>query len=153
MTGTVKFNEWGKRVEFAVELIEIIDKRIEKTATWYPENADHLNFTRSADEQMQQIVENLQKTIVMVSSRIGPPYLSYRKPQYEGEVLEGNARFEGYSMDLIDAVSKELNFTYRFFLTADGAYGTYNKKTKEWNGLIKDLLERVDKSLLNTQLF
>lgn len=68
--------------------------------------------------------------------------LLHRTPK-EGEVLEGNARFEGYSLDLIDAVAKHIGFKYRFELTPDGRYGGYNKDTKKWDGLIKQLLERV----------
>lgn len=46
-------------------------------------------------------------------------------------------------MDLIDAIAKELNFTYKFVLTADGKYGNYDKETQSWNGLVKDLLDRA----------
>ncbi|XP_017773931.1 PREDICTED: glutamate receptor ionotropic, kainate 2-like [Nicrophorus vespilloides] len=143
VTGTIKFNEVGKRSDFNLHFAEIISGRVEKIAVWGPENGPNaLNFTRSVHEQMQQIVENLQKTVVIVSSRLGSPYLKRRQARFEGDILEGNAEFEGYSLDLIDAVAKELNFTYKFVLTSDGAYGSYDKKTKTWNGLIKDLLER-----------
>lgn len=60
-----------------------------------------------------------------------------------GEILEGNQQFEGYSMDLIDYIAKNLTFSYIFELVPDNAYGSYNPKTKEWNGLIRQLLERV----------
>lgn len=65
-----------------------------------------------------------------------------RKP-LNGEILEGNEQFEGYSMDLIAAIAKQLNFTFKFVLAEDGQYGSYNEKTKSWNGLIKDILDRV----------
>jgi hypothetical protein len=55
----------------------------------------------------------------------------------------GNARYEGYSMDLIDEISRILEFKYEFELTPDQAYGSYNKETKQWNGLVKQLLDRV----------
>lgn len=35
-------------------------------------------------------------------------------------VYEGNQRWEGYSMDLIDAISKILHFQYTFELVPDG---------------------------------
>lgn len=75
--------------------------------------------------------------------RIGSPYLMWRERRYPGEVLEGNSQFEGYSLDLIDAIAQELNFTYKFVLTADNKYGNFDQKTQSWNGLIKDLLDRV----------
>jgi ionotropic glutamate receptor len=58
-------------------------------------------------------------------------------------MLDGNNRFEGYSLDLIDSIAKQLNFTYRFELVPDGKYGSYNKITKKWDGLVKYLLDRV----------
>lgn len=57
--------------------------------------------------------------------------------------LTGNDRFEGYSINLIDEIAKELNFKYEFTLTPDGKYGSYNRVTKKWDGLVKQLLDRV----------
>ena len=34
----------------------------------------------------------------------------------EGQILEGNARYEGYCMDLLTELSKELHFHFRFEL-------------------------------------
>lgn len=48
-------------------------------------------------------------------------------------------------MDLIDEIAKELKFKYKFVLAPDGQYGSYNKLTKQWNGLIRELRERVSK--------
>lgn len=58
-------------------------------------------------------------------------------------MYEGNDRFEGYSIDLIDAISKILGFKYVFELVPDKLHGSYNKETKKWNGLVKHLLDRV----------
>lgn len=41
------------------------------------------------------------------------------KPTEDGEVFEGNQRLEGYSLDLIDAISKILKFNYQFELVPD----------------------------------
>lgn len=60
---------------------------------------------------------------------------------YESKM--GNARFEGYAINLIDEIAKELNFKYEFYLAPDGKYGSYNPVTKKWDGLVKELLERV----------
>lgn len=36
-----------------------------------------------------------------------------------------------------------LNFKYVFYIVADKNYGSFKKETKRWNGLVKDLLDRV----------
>lgn len=70
------------------------------------------------------------------------------KTPKDGEILQGNDRYEGYSMDLIQAVADYLNFTFVFQITEGNFYGKYDKKTKQWNGLIKDLLDRVSSTYM-----
>lgn len=65
------------------------------------------------------------------------------RPKVEGEYWEGNDRYFGYSIDLIDSIAKEMKFHYRFELVADNRYGSLNKVTKKWDGLVKQLLDRV----------
>jgi hypothetical protein len=47
-------------------------------------------------------------------------YFSHSREVEDGVVYEGNQQWEGYSMDLIDAISKILHFQYRFELVPDG---------------------------------
>lgn len=46
-------------------------------------------------------------------------------------------------MDLISEIAKELNFKFQFKLAEDNNYGKFDPKTGSWNGLIKDLLDKV----------
>lgn len=46
-------------------------------------------------------------------------------------------------MDLIDRIAQLLGFKYVFELAPDGKYGSYNKATKQWDGLVKQLLDGV----------
>lgn len=66
-----------------------------------------------------------------------------REQDIDGPKLEGNSRFQGYALDLIDGISKILNFTYRFELVDDNNYGSIDAETGEWNGLIRELLDKV----------
>jgi len=59
------------------------------------------------------------------------------------EKLTGNAQFEGYAVDLIHEISKILGFNYTFRLVPDGKYGSLSRETKEWDGMIKELLDQV----------
>lgn len=56
---------------------------------------------------------------------------------------EGNDRYMGFSKDLMDHIAERLNFTYEIHLTPDGKYGNRDPHTNQWNGLIRDLLEKV----------
>lgn len=58
-------------------------------------------------------------------------------------MLTGNAQFEGYGIDLIHEISKILGFNYTFKLVPDGRYGSLNRETKEWDGMMRELLDQV----------
>lgn len=58
--------------------------------------------------------------------------------------LVGNDQFEGYAIDLIYEISKLLGFNYTLKLVPDGRYGSYNEDTKEWDGMMGELLQQVN---------
>lgn len=82
----------------------------------------------------------------MGNTLVAPNYSYFRTPE-DNETLEGNARFEGYSIDLIQSLSEKLKFKYVIKLVPDKRYGQYNKKTKKWDGIIRQLIDGVSTSL------
>lgn len=56
--------------------------------------------------------------------------------------LEGNDKYEGYVVDLIQMIANEINITYEFRLRSDGN-GKRDKKTNKWNGIIGEVQEMV----------
>lgn len=73
------------------------------------------------------------------------------RPEYDGLPCEGNHCLEGYAYDLIDAISNILGFKYEFRLVAGNKYGAYNKETRKWDGLVKELLDHVSMEPFNVQ--
>lgn len=69
ITGPIRFNDQGRRIDFTLQQVEIYRDNITKVATWSPGAPNELHLLRNASQQMAQIVENLQKTLVIVSSR------------------------------------------------------------------------------------
>lgn len=57
--------------------------------------------------------------------------------------LTGNDRFEGFGIDLIHELSLLLGFNYVFTLQEDGVYGNLDNVTKEWSGMIREVLDEV----------
>lgn len=57
--------------------------------------------------------------------------------------LTGNDRYEGFGVDVISELSKILGFNYTFIVQEDGDYGACNQTTKEWNGMIRRVLDGV----------
>jgi hypothetical protein len=66
------------------------------------------------------------------------PYGMLRKSTV---ALKGNDQFEGFGIELIHELSLMLGFNYTFEL--QNVYGSYNNKTKQWNGMIQQLLKEV----------
>ncbi|XP_074036325.1 glutamate receptor ionotropic, kainate 2 [Leptinotarsa decemlineata] len=137
LSGPISFNENGDRIKFNIYLVDMVDDTI--LATWFAGNKT-LHVSRSYNATVDAAILNLQKIKVIVSSRIGPPYLMEREPSYEGEELVGNRKYMGYSMDLIDGIAKIIGFNYEFAITEK--YGNYDEDLKKWNGLVGELLER-----------
>ena len=52
----------------------------------------------------------------------------------------GNACFYGYAIDLLDRLASELKFTYTLYEVRDKKYGSMNEYTREWNGMVKELI-------------
>jgi hypothetical protein len=53
----------------------------------------------------------------------------------------GNDRYEGFAMDLAEAIARIVGFNYSVAVTT--GYGSLDANTGEWNGMIKELLEEV----------
>ena len=56
--------------------------------------------------------------------------------------LEGNARFEGFSVDLADHLSNFLGFNYTIKLVDDGNYGK-EVSPDNWNGMLGEVMDEV----------
>lgn len=54
----------------------------------------------------------------------------------------GNDRYEGFGVDIIMELSKKLGFNVTFEESHD-AYGSKDRITKEWNGMLKEIMEDV----------
>ena len=46
-------------------------------------------------------------------------------------------------MDLLNELQRRIGFQYKIYLSPDGKYGVQHAKTKEWNGLIGQIVKGV----------
>lgn len=58
-------------------------------------------------------------------------------------ILTGNNRYEGFAIDIIDEMSKILGFNYTFEVQSDNVYGSFNKTTGKWDGMVARLMSGV----------
>ncbi|XP_073955428.1 kainate-type ionotropic glutamate receptor subunit 1D isoform X3 [Choristoneura fumiferana] len=137
LTGVIKFDHQGFRSDFTLDIIELTREGLQKAGIW--NSSEGVNYTRSYGENQKQIVEILQNKTLIVTTILSSPYCMRKEAS---EKLTGNAQFEGYAIDLIHEISKILGFNYTFKLAPDGRYGSFNRETKEWDGMIRELLEQ-----------
>ncbi|XP_071568974.1 glutamate receptor ionotropic, kainate 2 isoform X4 [Temnothorax nylanderi] len=59
-----------------------------------------------------------------------------------GGNFSGNTRYEGFCIDLLKEIAHMVGFTYRIELVPDGKYGVYDYETGEWNGIVRQLMDK-----------
>ncbi|XP_045623949.1 glutamate receptor ionotropic, kainate 2 isoform X4 [Procambarus clarkii] len=137
LTGPIKFDTAGFRSEFQLDILEMDQKEtLKKVGTWTKYGG--ANYTRTWAELVDAMELNLQNRTLIVSTALTPPYTMRTE---SSELLHGNARFEGFCVDLIHEIAAIRGFNYTFQLVADGAYGSKNRETGEWDGIVRELLD------------
>lgn len=51
--------------------------------------------------------------------------------------------FEGFCIDVLRLIAKMVGFEYSIKLVPDGKYGVYDLETGEWNGIVRELMDKV----------
>nr|XP_008193919.1 PREDICTED: glutamate receptor ionotropic, kainate 2 [Tribolium castaneum] len=139
-TAPISFDNLGRRTNFSIFVVE--GNRDDVVAKWNPSDPEVLQFLKSEEDRNKELERKWSEGIVTVASIIGPPYLMVKEQKSETDLLEGNNRYEGFSMDLIALLAKDLNIKFRFEVLKSGQRGAYDKTTKSWNGLIREILDR-----------
>lgn len=63
-----------------------------------------------------------------------------------GGNYSGDERYEGFCIDLLKEIARMVGFAYRIELVPDGKYGVYDYETGEWNGIVRQLMDKVSVS-------
>ncbi|XP_053977682.1 glutamate receptor ionotropic, kainate 2-like isoform X1 [Hylaeus volcanicus] len=139
ITGEMSINEDGRRNNFKLRILDMRPGEYVQFGYWDPEG---LHTVGSEEERESYWYKSIEQKKFIISTKVGPPYVMEVENSTTRGVLIEQTRYEGFCIDLIEEISKLLNFKYEFELVPDKNYGTYNKETKQWNGLIRRLLDR-----------
>ncbi|KAK2172336.1 hypothetical protein NP493_968g00004 [Ridgeia piscesae] len=55
----------------------------------------------------------------------------------------GVVKYKGFQIDMLKRVAEMANFDYTLFITPDNLYGTINKTTQTWNGMIGEIIAKL----------
>lgn len=68
-----------------------------------------------------------------------PPYVMEKESEMP---LTGNARYEGFCVDLLEVVAANVGFKYEIYLVPDEKYGV-KEQDGQWNGMVRELVDGV----------
>lgn len=139
LTGMIKFDNQGFRSHFELDLIELTGDGLKDIGSWNSSWGLNLTrtpvFTQTADTD--ETVAN--KSFIVLIAMTSP----YGMLKEDSRKLTGNDRYEGFGIDLIHELSLMLGFNYTFVVQHDNNYGSLNKKTKQWNGMLREIMDGV----------
>ncbi|XP_026301854.1 glutamate receptor ionotropic, kainate 2 isoform X2 [Apis mellifera] len=138
ITGPITIDENGQRQFFKLKIIDVRPDESVEIGYWDP---DGLHTADNEKERESYLYKSIEQKKFKISTKLGPPYVMEVTDSATRGILIEQTRYEGFCIDLIEEIAKLLNFKYEFELVPDGNYGTLNKETKQWNGLIRRLLD------------
>ncbi|XP_046991920.1 glutamate receptor ionotropic, kainate 2 [Schistocerca americana] len=131
LTGHIEFTE-GKRSNFKLDLLKLKREQLRSVGFWSP--AGGVNIT-DPSAFYETSVNNIT---LVVMTREEKPYVMVK----EDHNLTGNARYEGFCIDLLKWIAAQVGFHYAIKLVPDHMYGVYDPDTREWNGIVRELMEK-----------
>ncbi|KAH0616061.1 hypothetical protein JD844_026872 [Phrynosoma platyrhinos] len=134
LTGNIKFDQNGKRINYTINVMEL--KSIGPRKIGYWSEVDKL-VVIPTDGLAGNDSSGLENKTIIVTTIMESPYVMAKK---NIDLLEGNERYEGYCVDLAAEIAKHCGFKYKLTIVADGKYGARDAETKIWNGMVGELV-------------
>nr|XP_008110130.1 PREDICTED: glutamate receptor 2 isoform X1 [Anolis carolinensis] len=134
LTGNIKFDQNGKRINYTINVMELKSTGPRKIGYW--SELDKL-VVIPTDGLAGNDSSGLENKTIVVTTIMESPYVMAKK---NIDLLEGNERYEGYCVDLAAEIAKHCGFKYKLTIVADGKYGARDAETKIWNGMVGELV-------------
>ncbi|XP_043478892.1 glutamate receptor ionotropic, kainate 2-like isoform X2 [Leptopilina heterotoma] len=131
ISGPIEFKE-GQRIQFKLDLLKLKQHSLVKVGEWQPSIG--INVT-DAPAFFEPGLTNVTLVVITILEQ---PYVMLKS----GGNFSGNERYEGFCIDLLRNIAELVGFTYRIELVPDGKYGVYDYETGEWNGIVRQLMDK-----------
>ncbi|CAG7826150.1 unnamed protein product, partial [Allacma fusca] len=130
LTGKIQLRE-GSRHDPSLTLLKLKNRSLQPVGRWSPSTGlsvhDHDAFSSGDCPNVTlRVTTVLEKPYVMLKSDVN---------------LTGNSRYEGFCIDLLKDVATLVGFQYTIEIVADGKYGVEDPHTKQWNGIVRELID------------
>ncbi|XP_011303607.1 glutamate receptor ionotropic, kainate 2 isoform X4 [Fopius arisanus] len=131
LSGPIEFKE-GRRIQFKLDLLKLKQHSLVKVGEWRPGLGVNITDGGAFFEP-----GTVNVTLIVITI-LEQPYVMLRN---SGN-FSGNERYEGFCIDLLREIARMVGFTYRIELVPDGKYGVYDYETGEWNGIVRQLMDK-----------
>ncbi|KAM6944809.1 glutamate receptor ionotropic, delta-2 [Lycodopsis pacificus] len=141
LTSFLEFNNNGSNPNIFFEILgtnygEDRGRGVSRLATWDPVHG--LNGTLT-DRKLEN---NMRGVVLRVVTVLEEPFVMVSE-----NVLGKPKKYQGFSIDVLDALSNYLGFKYEIYVTPDHKYGSL-QPDGQWNGLMGELVfKRADVGL------
>ncbi|KHN73264.1 Glutamate receptor ionotropic, kainate 3 [Toxocara canis] len=141
-TGSIAVDETGKRTNFSIVVMKKSKAGFEELGEWRSEDKEFVLAVASKNESSKK--ESLENKTLQVTIYLEEPFVMLKKVE-KNEAIEGNDRYEGYCIDLLQKIAEIRKFKYVLHEVKDKAYGSKEANGK-WNGMVGEL-QRGDADL------
>uniref|UniRef100_A0A1A8JA74 Glutamate receptor n=1 Tax=Nothobranchius kuhntae TaxID=321403 RepID=A0A1A8JA74_NOTKU len=133
LTGNIQFDQYGKRINYSVTIMELKNNGPVKIGFW--NEVDKMVATKS--DLYPNDTMGMENKTVIVTTILEAPYVMLKK---NAELFQDNDRYEGYCVDLAAEIAKHCGIRYQLKIVGDGKYGARDAETKIWNGMVGELV-------------
>ena len=150
LSGDIRFDSDGLAETTAYSIFNFKEEGFEKVGSW----SEETNLVLSEDIIFKglsnDVPSGFSSTLTGFHLRVGlvpEAPVAYHKESC-GNDTRSTTCWYGYNVELVQQLSLDLNFTYEYVVPEDGKYGGYSAVTREWNGLVRDLIaDKIDLAL------
>ncbi|XP_075217627.1 glutamate receptor ionotropic, kainate 2-like isoform X10 [Lycorma delicatula] len=130
LSGPIEFKE-GRRIQFKLDLLKLKQHSLVKVGEWTPTGGVNISDKAAFFDS-----GSMNVTLVVITI-LEQPYVMVK-----GSENSSSVRYEGFCIDLLREIANMVGFEYRIQLVPDGKYGVYDPDTGEWNGIVRQLMDK-----------
>ncbi|GFT00129.1 glutamate receptor ionotropic, kainate 3 [Trichonephila clavipes] len=135
LTGLVHFDGQGFRSSFSLDILQLSKQGLKKIGAILP--GRYINITDIIEPEVTNQY-SLEHRKYVITTILNKPFTMLKNSPKQ---LSGNERYEGFTIDLIEELSKVLHFSYEIREVADKKYGVeIDKERGIWNGMVGEVL-------------
>ncbi|XP_078368663.1 glutamate receptor ionotropic, kainate 2-like isoform X2 [Oculina patagonica] len=138
----LSFDSKGYPSQAIYDVINYQGNKLVKVGNWTISSGLEINqqsilWPSNTPNVPREIANTLKNKTIRVVTFVGSPFSMLKS--YSSASKE---EFEGAAIDILDELSRILGFSYTIYLSPDGKAGVENPGTGEWNGAIKEIMEK-----------